>query len=182
MPIKINPEEAYHLINHGPCNLITTGDGARRNVAPINWTMPLNNDPALMLTVLEEGIFTGKLLRASGEFVINVVGESLAGKVLACGKCHGDAVNKFEKFGLTPLASSQVKPPFLKESLAHIECRLIGQHPYGGVTIFVGEVKHAEVEEEYWNGKSIIAEKAKTLHHLTGGSFAIADRTLQVKR
>ena len=144
MRIIIKPEESYHLINHGPCNLITTGDGRRRNVAPINWTMPLNNDPALMITIVEEGIFTSKLLLESKEFVINVVGEPLAEKVLACGKCHGDQVNKFEKFALTALPSKAVKPPYLKESLAHIECGLIGQHPYGNVTIFAGKVLHVD--------------------------------------
>lgn len=182
MRIAIKPEAAYHLINHGPCNLITSGDGTRQNVAPINWTMPVNNDPPLMLTIVEEGIFTETLIKASGEFVINVVGESLAEKTLACGKCHGDQINKFEKFQLTPMLSKQVKPPYLKESLAHIECRLIGQHPYDGVIIFVGKVLHAEVEEEYWDGKSIIAEKAKTIHHLTGGTFAIADRVIRIQR
>lgn len=182
MRIPIKPEEAYHLINHGPCNLITTGDGARRNVAPINWTMPLNNDPALMLTVVEEGIYTDTLLKSSGEFVINVVGESMADKVLACGQCHGNEVGKFEKIGLTPAPARKVKPPFLKESIAHIECRPFGRHPYPGVTIYVGEVVHAEVEEEYWDGKSIIIEKARTLHHLSGGTFAVTDRVIRVAK
>jgi len=182
MRIKIKPEDSYHLINHGPCNLITTGNGTRRNVAAINWTMPVNNDPALMLTVVEEGIYTEKLLTETEEFVINVVGEPLAEKALACGTCHGDKVDKFEKFGLTPVPSSQVRAPYLKESLAHIECRLIGRHLYEGVFLFVGKVVGAEVEEEYWDGKSIIVEKAKTLHHLTGGTFAISDRVVTVKR
>lgn len=182
MRIEIKPTESYHLINHGPCNLITTGDGHRQNVAPINWTMPLNNDPALMLTVIEEGIYTEKLLKASGEFTINLVGGTLAEKVLACGRCHGNEINKFEKFALTPLPGKKVKPPFLKESLAHIECKLIGQHPYDGVTIFVGEVLYAEVEQELWSGKSLIAEKAKTIHHLTAGTFAISDRTIQIAK
>lgn len=182
MRIAIKPEESYHLINHGPCNLITTGDGTRENVAPINWTMPLNNDPALMLTVIEEGIYTEKLLKVAGEFVINLVGENLAEKVLACGRCHGNQINKFEKFSLTPLAGKKVKPPYLAESLAHIECKLIGQHPYDGVTIFVGKVLYAEVEQEYWNGKSLVIEKAKTIHHLTAGTFAITERTITLPK
>lgn len=181
MRIEIKPESSYHLINHGPCNLITTGNGKDQNVAPINWTMPLNNDPALMITVVEEGIYTETLLKQSGEFVINVVGESLAAKVLACGKCHGNEVDKFQKVGLTPAPSRKVKPPFLKESIAHIECRRVGSHPYDGVTIFVGEVVHAEVEEEFWDGKCIIAEKAKTIHHLSGGTFAVSDRVIHLK-
>ncbi|OGH61049.1 MAG: hypothetical protein A3G34_17190 [Candidatus Lindowbacteria bacterium RIFCSPLOWO2_12_FULL_62_27] len=181
MRIEIAPEESYHLINHGPCNLLTTGDGARRNVAPINWTMPLNNDPPLMLTVVEEGIFTDTLLRANGEFVINVVGEPLAAKVLVCGRSHGSETDKFETVGLTPAASKKVKPPYLKESLAHIECQPVNRHPYDGVTIYVGRVVHAEVEEAFWTGKTLDAEKAKTIHHLSGGTFAVSDRVIRVR-
>ncbi len=180
IPLKLT--ESYHLINHGPCTFLTTGDGARQNVAPINWTMPLNNDPAMIVTVLEEGIYSETLLKASGEFVVNLVGEPLAEKMIACGRCHGSEVNKFEKYSLTPVKSAKVKPPYLKESIAHIECRLVGQHPYNGVTLFAGEVVHAEVEEEYWTGKSLDAVKAKTIHHVTGGTFAVSDRVIQVAK
>ena len=182
MRVKIEPKQAYHLINHGPCNLLTTGDGKLQNVAPINWTMPLNNDPALMLTVIEKGDYTEELLKASGQFVINVVGESLADKVLACGRCHGRDVNKFEKFGFTPLKGIVVKAPFLKESLAHIECEVIDQRPYEGVIFYVGRVLHAEADQDIWDGKSLIIEKAKTIHHVTGGTFAISERTITVQK
>ena len=182
MRIELKPAQAYHLINHGPCNLITTGDETTRNVAPINWTMPLNNDPPLMLAVIEKGIYTEELLLRSKAFVINVVGEPMAEKVLACGRSHGNGVNKFEKFGLTAVASKTVRPPRLLESLAHIECEVIGEHPYGSVTIYTGKVLHAEVEQDLWDGKSLILEKAKTIHHLTGGTFAVTERTIQVKK
>src|SRR5438105_4693561 len=107
MRISIPSKQAYHLINHGPCNLMTSGDGARKNVAPINWTMPLNNDPAQLLTVLEAGIFTEKLVSETGEFVVNLAGEPLAEVVLNCGRYHGNLVDKFEKFNLTPVPSKR---------------------------------------------------------------------------
>ena len=182
MRVKVEPKNAYHLINHGPCNLITTGDGERRNVAAINWTTPVNNDPPLMMTVIEESIFTNELIKKSGEFTINLMGEPFAEQVMACGRCHGDAVNKFEKYGLTPLPGQAVKAPFLKESLGHIECKVIDSHPYEGVILYIGKVVYAEVEESVWDGKALILEKAKTLHHMTGGTFAVSERTLTVKK
>lgn len=180
MRISIPVEAAYHLINHGPCNLITTGDGTARNVAPINWTMPLLDDPPLMMSVIEHGIYTEELVNRSGQFVINVVGELLAPKVLACGKCHGGKVDKFAAIGLTPVACSKVKPPYLKESAAHIECEVINRHPYEGVTIYVGKVLYAAVEQEYWTGKSLDVAKVRSIHHLDGPSFAISERVVTV--
>jgi len=182
MRVKVESKNSYHLINHGPCNLITTGDEKQMNVAAINWTMPLNNDPPLMITVVEEGIFTNELIQKSQEFVINLMGESSAEKVLACGRFHGNEVNKFEKFGLTPLSGKEVKTPHLKESLAHIECRIIACHPYEGVNLYVGKVLYAEVEESVWDGKALILEKVKSIHHMTGGTFAVSERTLTIKK
>ena len=182
MRLAIEPKNSYHLINHGPCNLITTGDGTRQNVAPINWTMPLNNDPPLMMTVLENGIYTDILAKETREFTINLMSEPHAQAVLACGRYHGNKVNKFEKFGLHAMPGKSVKAPFLKESLGHIECQVIGSHPYEGVNLYVGKVVYAEVEESVWDGKGLIIEKAKTIHHVTAGTFAISERVVTVQK
>lgn len=178
----VPPAKSYHLINHGPCNLITTGDGKRRNVAPINWTMPILDDPPLVLMAVEPGIFTDELLKASGEFVVNVMGEKWAPQVLYCGKRSGRAEDKFQKTGLTPVASTTVRPPRLAESLAHLECRVVNTHAYVGITLYVGQVRHAEVEEACFDGRYLRVDVAKTLHHVGGGVFAVTERTLRVPR
>ena len=144
--------------------------------------MPVNNDPPLMLTILEKGIYTDELVQISRDFVINVMGEPMAEKVLACGRSKGRETNKFAKVGLTAMSSKQVRPPYLKESLAHIECKVTSQHPHGTVTIYVGQVVYTEVEQEVWDGKSLIIEKAKTIHHMTGGTFAITERSITVQK
>ena len=60
------------------------------------------------------------------------------------------------------MCASRIKR-LIKESAAHIECEIVNQHPYEGVTIFVGKVLHAEVEENFWDGKSIAVEKLKSM-------------------
>jgi flavin reductase (DIM6/NTAB) family NADH-FMN oxidoreductase RutF len=182
MRIQLKPEEFFHLINHGPCSLITTGIDHQRNVSPIAWTTPLNDEPPLMAIVVADSHHTSKLIKESGEFVVNVVGENLTDQLFSCGKCHGDKIDKFKKFGLTPIPSSTIKTPYIREAIAHIECKLIHQHPYDGVHLYVGKVLHAEVEEEFWDGKSIIVEKAKTIHHLTGNRFAVTERVIEAKK
>lgn len=182
MRISIPPETAFHLINHGPCNLIATGDAARRNIAPINWTMPVNNEPPLILCAVEEGTLTHRWISETREWSVNVVGEALADAVLSCGRVSGADVDKFAKFGLTPAAGKMISAPFLKESAGHLECRLEASHDYEGVTLFIGRVAYGEVEEEFWDGKTIRPEKVKSIHHLTGGLFAITERLVQAKK
>jgi flavin reductase (DIM6/NTAB) family NADH-FMN oxidoreductase RutF len=174
--------QAYHLINHGPCNLLTTGNGKIRNVAPINWTMPLNTDPARVISVVEEGTCTDRLIRETGEFAINVVGEEWAETMMACGRCHGGTVDKFELFGIAAEPCARIRPPRLKDSVAHLECRVIARHDYDDVGIFVAEVVYAEVRSDCWDGKALLPQKAKTLHHLNAGDFAVAERTVSVPK
>lgn len=178
----VAPSTAYHLINHGPCNLITTGDGERRNVAPINWTMPIQDEPPLVLMAVEPGIFTDELLKANGEFAVNVMGEEHAPQMLFCGRRTGRELDKFRETGLTPVPCAAVKPPRLAESLAHLECRVVATHAHDGITLYVGEVKHAEAEEEVFDGKTWRPERGRTLHHLGGGVFTVTERVVTVPK
>jgi flavin reductase (DIM6/NTAB) family NADH-FMN oxidoreductase RutF len=175
-------DTAYHLINHGPCNLITTGDGARRNVAPINWTMPVSDEPPLVLMAVEPGIFTDELLKAGGEFAVNVMGEKHAREMLFCGRRTGREVDKFKETGLTPVPCARVKPPRLAESLAHLECRVVKTHEYESITLYVGQILHAEAEEGVFDGKTLRPENARTLHHLGGGVFSVTERVVTVPK
>jgi flavin reductase (DIM6/NTAB) family NADH-FMN oxidoreductase RutF len=179
MRISIPLAKAYHLMNHGACPLITTGDGVRRDVAPINWTMPILDDPFLVVTVVEEGIFTDELIKASGEFAVNVIGEALAPQVLGLGKTSGRDLDKFSAFGLETTSCEKIKPPRLAAAAAHLECRVKDRHPYPGVTLYVAEVLHAEVEESCWDGRHLRLEKIRTLHHVGGGLFAVTDRAVR---
>jgi flavin reductase (DIM6/NTAB) family NADH-FMN oxidoreductase RutF len=180
--ISVDPGKAYHLINHGPCPLVTTGDGVRQNVAAINWTVPVQTKPPLILCVVEDGIYTNELIKASGEFVLNLLGEPHAAAILHCGSRSGRKGDKFASSGLTPVPSAQVKPPRLAQSFAHIELKLHASYPQDGVTLQVGQVVHAEVEEEFFQDGHLVIEKARTLHHLGRGHFAVAERLLTVPR
>ena len=174
----VKPEAAYHLINHGPCCLITTGDGVRRNVAPINWTMPVNHDPPLVASAVEEGILTHELIRTTGEFAINVVGADWISQILYCGRHHGAQEDKFTAAGLTPIPCRNLSVPRLAEACAHLECRVESSTEHDGVTLFIARIVHAEVESGCYDGKVLLVEKARTVHHLGGGAFAVTDRMI----
>ena len=130
MRISVPLAKAYHLMNHGACPVITTGDGRRRDAAPINWTMPLSDDPFLVGIVVEAGIFTDELLKTNGEFAVNVVGEALAAVVLAMGSRSGRDGDKFSALQVETAACKSIKPPRLAAAPAHVECRVIKAHPF----------------------------------------------------
>lgn len=49
----------------------------------------------------------------------------LLDKVVGIGTCSGADTDKFARFKLTPVPARLVRPPLIKECLAHIECKVI---------------------------------------------------------
>lgn len=181
MRIAIAPQSGFHLINHGPCNLIGTGDARRKNLAPINWTMPVNDEPPFIACAVEAGTFTHQLISETRQWSVNVVGEALSDAVLSCGRVSGTETNKFERYGLTAAPGKKIGAPFLKESAGHLECVFRDRRDYEGVSLWIGTVVYAEVEEQFWNGKTIEPQKYKSIHHLTSGLFGVIERIVQAK-
>lgn len=177
MRLPVPLASAYHLINHGACPVITSGDGQRRNAAPINWTMPVCDDPFLVAIAIENGIFTDQLIQASGEFAVNVVGEAFAPQLLSLGRSSGSDTDKIAALKIPMEACQKIRPPRLKESAAHIECRVKEKHALPGMTLYIGEAVHAEVEGDCWDGQLLRLDKIRTLHHLGRGVFAVTSES-----
>ncbi len=174
---RIPEEEFYHLINHGPCVLITSGSSDKKeiNVAPIAWITPLNDEPPLLIICVASSHYTSCLINKYKEFVINIAGEKLLKAIGICGSISGRNTNKFIKAKLTPGKSKFVKTPFLKESIGHIECKLLKKLEFSGVNLYVGKVIYCEVLENFYD-KYLITEKAKTPHHVGGNLFFLSGK------
>jgi flavin reductase (DIM6/NTAB) family NADH-FMN oxidoreductase RutF len=87
----------------------------------------------------------------TGEFVINVVSETIAAAANATSADVAPEVDEFTISGLTPIASEAVRPTRVAESPAQMECRLLqviytGRVPGAGV-IVLGEVVRFHLRE-----------------------------------
>jgi len=64
----------------------------------------------------------------TGEFVINIPTEDIIAEVLKIAvlteKIWPTGINEIKQAGLTPIPSEKVKPPRIKECIAHYECIL----------------------------------------------------------
>jgi flavin reductase (DIM6/NTAB) family NADH-FMN oxidoreductase RutF len=91
-------------------------------------------------------------VEATGQFVVNVVPESLAEAMNITATEYPHGVSEFEKAGLTPAPAERVRPPRLKESPVHFECERhellhVGVDGPGGGTIVVGRILLIHVDE-----------------------------------
>lgn len=130
-------EKAFMFIEPGPVLLVTTHDRGRNNVMTITWHMVVDFTPLIALTTGPWN-FSFRALTRTKECVLAVPGVDLAETVVHIGDCSGATVDKFQRFGLTPLPAADVKAPLIAECLACLECRVIDYLKPQGIFLLQG--------------------------------------------
>ncbi|MFN3550378.1 MAG: flavin reductase family protein [Endomicrobiia bacterium] len=177
MKITLKSEEFYHLINHGPCCLITSGDEKIKNVAPIAWITPLNDDPPLVIICVASSHYTAELIDKYKEFTINIPQVELLDVIKITGKISGRKKDKFKLAKITPEKGVKVNCVHIKECIGFIETKVIDKKEYDGVNLYIGKVLHCEIEKELYD-KYLITHKAKTVHHIAKDKFFISGKEI----
>lgn len=90
-------------------------------------------------------------IESTKEVVINIVTHSLVNQMNICSTEYNDTINEFEKAGVTELASEVVKPPRIKESPVHFECKVIEVIPTGkeggAANLFLCHIERMHINE-----------------------------------
>jgi flavin reductase (DIM6/NTAB) family NADH-FMN oxidoreductase RutF len=79
-------------------------------------------------------------IEATREFVVNLVSEASAVRMVRTSVDYPPEVSEFAEAGLTPAPSAKVKPPRIAESAVSLECRLARIVEIGPNAICLGEV------------------------------------------
>jgi len=143
------------------------------NIMPLAWAMPISRDPPLLLLGMASQKYSHELIAGLKEFVVNIPTMDIIKETLFCGRRTGRKHDKFAETGLTPLPAKMIRPPIIKECVAHLECNLHQQIIMGDHTLFVGEVLTAYVNEGVFLNRKFDLEKVKLLYHAGGNEFAI---------
>lgn len=115
-------------------------------------------------------------VRATGEFVVNIVSEALAEVMNATSAEVPHGVDEFALAGVTPVPSVTVRPPRVGESLVHFECKVtqiieISDQPGGG-SIVIGEVLHIHVDDSVlFDTDKIDPHKLQAIGRLAGSTY-----------
>ena len=144
-----------------PIALVTTlSPKGQVNAAPFSFfNMMGSSPPVVALGIGDRGPGAPKDSRANiertGEFVINLVHESLADAMNVCGIDFPADVGELEAAKLTPASSAKVQVPRVEESLVQMECRLASIVEVGDNQIVLGEVVFLHVRDEYIDADSL---------------------------
>jgi flavin reductase (DIM6/NTAB) family NADH-FMN oxidoreductase RutF len=133
--------------------------------------MPTSINPPLVAISIRSERHSHPLIEKTKEFVINIPTMNILKETLFCGRVSGKNHDKFKETKLTPLPARKVKPPIIKECVAHLECKLHSQFTTGDHTIFVGEIVEAYADKEAYTDEYNL-EKARMVFHLGGNAFA----------
>jgi flavin reductase (DIM6/NTAB) family NADH-FMN oxidoreductase RutF len=126
------------------------------NLAPFSFFQVVTGEPpTVMLSPLLQGDGkekdTVRNIRATGEFVVNLVPFAMSEQMNATAFAYGHEVNEFELCGVASLASSQVRPLRVQDAAVSFECRLVSLQPYPETRpschIILGEVLVAHIDE-----------------------------------
>ncbi len=169
--IKIN--NFTGVLHPYPATLITTmGKDNKPNIVAIAWITPLSINPPVLMFALRRERYSYKLILENNEFVVNIPDFNLIKESLLCGTYSGREVDKFNLVNFTPVESNFIKVPYIKECIAHIECRvldIIDKKELDHV-IILGEVLNVIVEDEFFD-KHWDLTKVNLLLHVGGNLF-----------
>jgi flavin reductase (DIM6/NTAB) family NADH-FMN oxidoreductase RutF len=164
--------QVYRLLEPGPVVLVSTAGRERPNLMAMSWHTMMEFEPPLVGCVISGRNYSFELLRASKQCVINVPSSELAEKVVGCGNTTGRRVDKFQRFGLTPVAAAKVRAPLVEECFASLECRVADTRLLATYNFFVLEVVQA------WIAR--VKERPRTIHHLGKGTFMFGGETVKL--
>lgn len=170
--VDVGTSSAYRLLHPMHTVLVScVGRAGKPNIITLAWAMPASINPPLVAIGVVPRRYSYSLIKETKEFVVNIPTMEILRETLFCGRKSGRYCDKFKEADLTPLPAKKVKPPIIKECVAHLECRLHRQFKTGDHTIFVGEVIEAYANKEVFTDMYNL-EKARMIFHVGGDDFA----------
>lgn len=160
-----------------PAVMVSCGTMEQKNIITVAWTGTVNSDPAMTYVSIRSSRHSHRLIKESGEFVINLVTERLAFACDFCGVRSGRDLDKFEAMHLTAQKGEAVDAPIICESPVNIECRVKEVIPLGTHDMFLAEVVSVQVSEEYLDetGKFHF-DRAKPICYSHGAYYALGKK------
>ena len=145
------------LVTPRPIAFVTTiSPDGKINAAPFSFFNLLGAHPPILAFApgdRDNGTpkDTALNIRATHEFVVNLVDEAIAEATNRCAASLPYGENELEHAGLHSTPSSVVKPPRIIEAPASLECIEWGTLQIGGNRVIIGIVKRLHLRDELFD-------------------------------
>ena len=171
----------------------TQSKDGKNNVAPFSYFNGVcSKPPTIMFAPARRG-WDGQEkdtlinIRNTEEFVVNIVSEFFAEKMVKCATDFDSDVDEFEFSGLTPVNSQKIKPPQVKEAKISFECKLnqiveVGDGTAGSGFVVIGTIVLFHIDDDIYDNGRILIDKLEPLGRLAGNWYTRSTDTLKIDR
>lgn len=158
---SVTPGERYQFLTHAvvprPIAWVTTiSSKGEVNAAPFSFFNVFGSNPAVValgIGTKSDGSpkDTVRNITENGEFVINMVTEALAERMVKTSMELPQGESELDAVGLSTTPSVAVAPPRIAESPVHLECRKLSIQEIGANRLILGTVVHGGVDDAYFD-------------------------------
>ncbi len=158
-----------------PVVLVSCGTSLHScNIITIAWTGTICTEPAKTYISLRPERHSYKIIKETGEFVINLTTQQLAFATDFCGVKSGRDIDKWKAIKLTPIAATHIKAPLIQQSPINIECKVSQIIPLGSHDMFIADVVAVHAESDYMDKHAAFHfEKINSICYAHGKYYAI---------
>ena len=126
-------------------------------------------------------------IRETEEFVVNIVSESFAEKMVACSTDFDPDIDEYEVSNLSKINSKKIRPPRVEEAKISFECTLnqiveIGDGGAGSGFIVIGTIVLFHVDDSVYDNGKIKLKNLNPLGRLAGNSYSRTKDTFEIIR
>ena len=155
-----------------PAVMLSVTDGNGNDyIITVAWAGTVCTNPPMVSVSVRPERHSYRMLKETGEFVINLTTEKLAFATDYCGVKSGRDVDKFKEMHLTKEMADQVQVPMIGESPVNIECRVTECQELGSHHMFLAKVLAVHVDEEYLDEKGKFDLNAANLLAYSHGEY-----------
>jgi len=171
----------------------TQAKNGKNNVAPFSYFNGVcSKPPTIMFAPARRG-WDGEEkdtlinIRDTEEFVVNIVSESFAEKMVMCATDFDSDVDEFEISGLNTADSQKIKPPRVEEAKISFECKLnqiveIGDGSAGSGFVVIGTIVLFHIDDDIYDNGRILLNQLEPLGRIAGNWYTRITDTLKIVR
>ena len=190
-PKSLSSRDAYRLlvscIVPRPIAFITSVDAKGKvNAAPYSFFNALSAAPPLLIVsaVRKKGAKkkTTENVLSKGEFVVNMVTESLVESMNLSSGDFPPEVSKVEQLGLSLLPSESVSVPRIAESPVNCECVLTKHLTLADETLdlLIGEIRRYHIDDSLIADGVVDQKRLRSVARMGGKYYAVIERLFEL--
>jgi flavin reductase (DIM6/NTAB) family NADH-FMN oxidoreductase RutF len=136
--------ETIHKVRNG-VTIVTSFRGDQVNGLTVAWASQVSYNPPMVMVSVGPGRFTHDMIKESGCFAVNILGESKMELAKHFGFKSGRKTDKFEGIEFERKTTGS---PIMKDAIAYLDCKVVSSHTAGDHTIFVGSIEDCEIRSD----------------------------------